>query len=273
MCPSSSPNPGQHLHVSAFLAKPFAGNPTELDNSKPHHDQFSLWGHNGSHCVAMPEGEQNRQQEDQGATTTSSDDDAKTGHSFDFLHLLTSIDQLKKSLQDEEADSGHEEEKSRLPSKTCTTALTSMCISIKESLRQEQENSNDELQVPQPRRSALPKSSSKPVYARIHSENRPWKKKEGKGGASAAACGGTTPAPTATTKKCDITCSLQWQQLHHDEGTHRPTSLIDQWEMNNKNNLQFIDISQILLKSFAVFPIEFLRKFLVTFLSNPIDKN
>ena len=185
----------------------------------------------------MPEGDQNCQQEDEGATTTSSDDDAKTSHSFDFFHLLTSIDQLKKSLQDEEADSGHEEEKSRLPSKTCTTALTSMCIAIKESMRQEQEKSNDD-EVSEPRRSALPKSFSKPVYARIHSEDRPWKKKEGKSGASAAACGGTTPATSAMTKKSNTTCSLRWQQLHHDEGTYRPTFLIDQWEMNNKNNLQ-----------------------------------
>ena len=228
MCPSSSPNPGQHL--SALLAKGFAGNPTEPDNSKPHDRHFSLWGHNGSHCVAMPEGDQNCQQEDEGGTTTSSDDDAKTktSHSFDFFHLPTSIDQLKKSLQDEEADSGHEEEKSRLPSSACTA--TSMCIAkIKESLRQEQEKSNDD-DVSEPRRSALPKSFSKPMYARTHSENRPWR--------SAAACGGTTPATTATTKKSDTTCSLQWQQLHHDEGTYRPTSLIDQWEMNNKNNLQ-----------------------------------
>ena len=116
-----------------------------------------------------------------------------------------------------------------------------MCIAkIKESLRQEQENSNDELQVPQPRRSALPKSSSKPVYARIHSENRPWKKKEGKGGASAAAWGGTTPATSATTKKSETTCtcSLQWQPLHHEEGAYRPTSLIDQWKMDIESNLQ-----------------------------------
>ena len=115
----------------------------------------------------------NCQQEAEGATTTSSDD-AKTGHSFDFLRLLASIDHLKRSVQDKEAETGKKEEKSRLPSSTFTAALTPMCIAkIKESLRQEQEKSNEEVHVSQPRRCAL-----QDKYATTYSTTTTTKKSE-----------------------------------------------------------------------------------------------
>ena len=176
----------------------------------------------------MPESDQNYRQEEEGATSNSSDD-AKTGHSFNFLHLLTSIDQLKKSLQDEEAESGQDEEKSRLPPRTCTAALTSMCIAkIKESLRQEQEDSNNEVSQSQPQRTVLTKPPSKLVYARIHSEDRPWKKEKDEHPPSAK-------HGDASTKSSADVC-IEWKQ--RKDGKRHPTSPIDQWKMDVESNLQ-----------------------------------
>ena len=205
-----------------FAASPTAATSTaDKTNPKNQDDHFALWGHNGSHCVTIREDDQNCQ--GGGTNVTGSADDkgshnSKGKRNFDFLHSLTSIEQLKKSLQEEEAKDGQHDDKSRLSlASTCTTALTSTCMAkIKESLRQEQQTNNDEEPQQSPIRTALDKPRQKSVHARIHNADRPWKAKNKK-------------KPEA---------GAQWQPRQEEGGEYRPASLIDQWQINKRSNLQ-----------------------------------
>ena len=114
MCPSS-PKPAHVPDASPtrFAASPAAAKST-ADKTKPKNqdDHFAFWGYNGSHCVAMREDDQNCQGGGTNATGSAAGDNSKGKRNFDFLHLLTSIEQLKKSLQEEEAKDGqHDDER------------------------------------------------------------------------------------------------------------------------------------------------------------------